>query len=166
MMTVQCTSMKMTVLLGIALSYTTIVNAGRMMGETNSNNNNLHKFSVRGSRRSLQMENQGCPKEYSLLHCEDPSLTNEINCDWDTCEWDLAGLDPNNRPALCSVITIADPQSETLIDAVKPCALWDLMFGVHKSVAPTVSCRLNFCLDFFDINFRFLNIWVVLFLIY
>lgn len=169
MMAVQSTSMQMTVLLGIVLSYTTIVNAGRMMGETNpgrSNSNSLRNFSVRGSRRSLQMEDKGCPKEYSLFHCEDPSLVFEISCNWDTCQWDLTQLDPKVQPASCSAISIADPLSPTLLDAVKPCAIWSIMFGEHKSASPTVSCKLSVCLDYFDINFRFLNNCVVSFLIH
>jgi hypothetical protein len=132
--------MRMTLLFGLLLSCTTMVNAGLMMGEIKPSYNN---FAVRGSRRSLQMNQVGCPPDYSLFRCDDPSLTYEIPCDLNTCLWDVTALDPKSPPASCIGISIVDPHAVDLADVIRPCALWSLMYGEHQSVSPTLSCTLN-----------------------
>ena len=135
-------SMRMTLFLGLLLCCIMNVNAGRMMGLTHSNRYS-HNYAVRGSRRSLQMDQAGCPKTYSLKHCVDPSINYEIPCDWNTCKWDLTALDPKTPPTSCIGISIDDPQTVGLADVVRPCALWSLMYGIHQTETPTLSCTLH-----------------------
>lgn len=116
------------------------VNAGLMMGETKP-----HNFAVRGTRRSLQMDEFGCPKDYSLFRCDDPSLTYEISCDPNTCLWDVGELDPKRPPTSCIGISIEDPHTVNLVDVIRPCALWSLMYGEHQSVSPTLSGTFTSC---------------------
>lgn len=146
-MMISCLLVRMTVLLGVVISCTSIVHAALMKGETKQSNiNNYASFAIRGSRRSLQM-NAGCPKDYSLYHCDDPSETYEITCDWNTCLWDLTELTPDSPPTSCIGISIEDPHTINLIDPIRPCALWSLMYGEHKSASPTLSCTLNACIE-------------------
>ena len=142
MMLAQSSSMQMTFWLCLALGYTTIVNATLMKGEIKTNS--LNNFAIRGSRRSLQMDQVGCPKEYSLLHCSDPSVTYEISCDWNTCLWDVTEFDPKSPPTSCVGVSIDDPHLSGLADVVRLCAIWSLMYGEHQSVSPTVSCKFDF----------------------
>ena len=139
----------MTIFVGLAFGCASIVNAALMKGETKqSNSGSLFNFDIRGSRRRLQMDS-GCPKDYSLLHCSDPSQIYEISCDWNTCLWNLSELDPNKPPTSCIGVSIDDPQTIGLIDPIRVCALWSLMYGEHKSVSPTLSCTLNPCILLF-----------------
>jgi hypothetical protein len=90
-------------------------------------------------RRNLQggQKNKNCPKQYSLYHCDDPDLTYDIPCNKDTCEWDLTALDPTAQPGSCSAISVTDPLKLDLSDVLRPCALWSLTYGEHKSAAPS-----------------------------
>lgn len=82
-------------------------------------------------------KNNNCPNEYSVLRCDDPDLSYEIPCDGTTCEWNLQALDPKSPPDSCLAITINDPLAPDLPDVIRPCALWSLMYGEHKSSPPT-----------------------------
>jgi hypothetical protein len=141
MTTTHYMSMRMTFFLVLMSCCSAIVRAGLMKGDTTINTYN--NFAVRGSRRSLQMNQNGCPKIYSLKHCDDPSMNYAITCDWNTCLWNLDELDPNAPPASCMGISIVDPQIPDLVDVIRPCALWSLMYGEHQSVSPTLSGTLH-----------------------
>lgn len=103
--------------------------------------NQRNDSSLRGLRNLQGGPNQNgnCPKEYSLLHCDDPDLFYEIPCDEDTCEWDLSALDPRGPPDSCQGISIVDPLVPDILDVIRPCALWSLLYGEHKSSSPTTS---------------------------
>jgi hypothetical protein len=99
---------------------------------------NLRRGSQQQIPRTLQ-KNKQCPKVYSLMHCDDPSITYDIPCNWDTCLWDTSFLDPLQPPSVCDVITIADPNAADIPVAIRPCAIWSIMFGEHQSMSPTSS---------------------------
>jgi hypothetical protein len=82
-------------------------------------------------------KNSNCPKQYSLLRCDNPDLSYEIPCDSFTCEWNLQALDPKSPPNSCLAITIVDPTVPDIPDVIRPCALWSLIYGDHKSSSPT-----------------------------
>jgi hypothetical protein len=103
-------------------------------------------FNVRrGSeqKQRLLQKNRNCPKTYSLLHCDDPSIVYAIPCDWDTCLWDTSVLDPLNPPAVCNALTIVDPNAAGIPVAIRPCAIWSIMYGEHQSAPPTTSGMSN-----------------------
>jgi hypothetical protein len=105
---------------------------------------------LRGLRILQGGANKNCPKQYSLLHCDNPDLSYEIPCDSSTCEWDLQALDPKSPPSSCLAITIIDPLAPDIPDVIRPCALWSLIYGEHKSSSPTT---LGMILTLFNLSF-------------
>lgn len=70
---------------------------------------------------------------YSGIYtCWDPTVVlvdPTIQCDPDTCLWDLDALDPANPPGPCEAVRLVEEQLSNLSDLLEPCLWWEMLYG-------------------------------------
>lgn len=98
---------------------------------------------------------QECPlhdDDQDVFYCADPSLTYEIPCLAETCQWDLSFLDSTAPPGLCALIQLDEEKLSTgrIPDTLKPCVLWESLFGTlfQPTASPT---QPTFCKSILDV---------------